>query len=88
MTKIPRIPVTSSQVASIGYNPPTKELDVEFKGWGKNPKRSVYRYQNVGPELHAAILSADSIGNHINQTIKADKAKHPYQRLTEEEAAQ
>lgn len=88
MTKIPRVPVTSSQVKSIGYNPPTQELDIEFAGFGKNPKPAVYRYQNVGPELHAAILSAPSIGRHVNQTIKADKTKHSYRKLTDEEAAQ
>lgn len=88
MIKIIRIPVTSSQVKSIGYDAPTKQLDVEFKGWGADPKLSVYRYQNVPGELHAEIMASESIGKAINSTIKKDKVAFPYRKLSEEEAAQ
>lgn len=88
MTKIPRVSVTSSQVKSIGYDAPTKQIDVEFKGWGDDPKLSVYRYQNVSGELHAQIMGAESIGKMINATIKKDKVAFPYRKLTLEEAAQ
>lgn len=92
MTKIPRIPVTSSQIHAIGYSPVTKELDIEFKSFAKKgaePKpNSVYRYQNVGPETHAALMSAESIGRLFGAGIKPHADKYPFRKLTTEEAAQ
>lgn len=91
--KIARQPVTSSQVAAIGYDPASKQLDVEFKPFQKKgettPRPNVtYRYQNVTPELHTDIITAESIGREINQRIKKLPGSYPYRRLTPQEASQ
>ena len=59
-----RAPVTSSTISSIGHDPATQTLEVEFKS-GK-----VYRYQDVSAEKHAELLGAESIGKHFGAHIK------------------
>ena len=61
---IPRTAVTSSQVVSIGHEPSTLQMDVEFRPFKKtgDAPNLVYRYQNVTVELHFAIVTAPSIG--------------------------
>jgi hypothetical protein len=90
MIKITRHPVTSSQIVSIGYDLPTKQLTIEFKPF--KPKEgvpnSVYLYQNVEPETHAALIGAESIGRAFGQGIKKDPQRWPHRKLTPEEAAQ
>lgn len=90
MTKITRTPVTSSQIASIGHNAATNELDIEFKPFKPKPDvaNSVYRYQNFTAEQFRDFLAAESKGKHFGATIKKETAKHPYRKLTPEEAAQ
>lgn len=94
MTKIIRTAVTSSQIASIGHDPTTNQLDIEFKNLGK-PKpgqpakvNSVYRYQNFSAEQFAAFMAAESKGKFFGANIKKEAQKHPYRKLSEEEAAQ
>lgn len=52
----PRIPVQSSLLTSVGYDPEAQELSVEFKN-GK-----VYTYLDVPPHVHERLTKADSIG--------------------------
>jgi hypothetical protein len=59
-----RIPVTSSSIASIGHDPTTNTLHVEFKN-GR-----VYAYADVSAAHHAALLSAESIGAHFGKHIR------------------
>lgn len=64
---IPLTPVTSNQVAAIGYCPETKTLAVTFtRGAG-----ALYQYPNVEPETHAAFIGAESIGKFFGQHIKS-----------------
>lgn len=90
MTKIPRQPVTSSQIESIGHNPETQELDIEFKRFSKKgqteKQNTVYRFQNVTQDEHAALIGAESIGRHFGQNIKPFQKKYPYRKLDETEA--
>lgn len=66
-TPIPMAPVTSNQVAAIGYDPATQTLAVTFtRGPG-----NVYHYPDVSPELHAEFVAAESIGSFFGQRIKA-----------------
>jgi len=82
-----RTAVTSKQIAAIGYNPATKELDLEFVNHSKTPRPpSVYRYANVTPDDHTALMGAESIGKHFGATIKSQPEKFPFRRLTDEEA--
>lgn len=63
-----RQPVKSSNIKSIGHDPATNTLHVEFNGG------SVYEYVGVSAEKHKALLSADSIGSHLHSTIKPHHA--------------
>ncbi len=54
----------SSQIKSIGYEPHTQKMHVEFKGGG------VYEYDSVPPDVHSGFLSATSKGAHFHSTIK------------------
>jgi hypothetical protein len=60
-----RIPVPSTSIASIGYIPAKRELEIEFRASG-----DVYRYFDVPPEEHAAFMAAESKGSYLNQAFK------------------
>lgn len=60
-------PVTSNQVAAVGYCAESKTLAVTFTRGGG----AVYHYPDVSPEQHAAFIGAESIGTHFGQHIKA-----------------
>lgn len=62
-------PVTSSNIARIGYDPAARNLAVEFKSGG------VYHHADVSPEDHAAFMAADSKGKHYNSHISKFKFK-------------
>lgn len=68
-------PVVSSQISSIGYHPEDDKLAVEFKGG------SVYRYDNVGAEMHKDLMAAESKGSFFIQFIKKFPDRFPYVRL-------
>jgi non-canonical purine NTP pyrophosphatase (RdgB/HAM1 family) len=58
-----RIPVESSDIVSIGYDAPSKTLEIEFHG-GR-----VYQYRNVDQDIHDQLLKADSHGQYFNTFI-------------------
>jgi hypothetical protein len=60
-------PVTSSNIAAVGYDHATRTLGVQFKSGG------TYHYHDVSPEEHRALVSADSIGSHFHQHIRSGK---------------
>jgi hypothetical protein len=66
-------PVKSESIAKIGYDAAAKRLSVQFKNGG------VYHYAGIGPEQHAKLMAADSIGTHFQKHVravfKATKAK-------------
>lgn len=59
-----RIPVTSSNVASIGYDSKTQTLEVEFKNG------SIYQYFDIPQPVYEQFMSADSIGKYLSAHIK------------------
>lgn len=61
--------IVSSNIKSIGYDPGTNTLEVEFKAKGKNPEK-IYQYQPVTPPEYDELMKADSIGSHFNSTIR------------------
>ena len=63
-----RVPVESSHIASIGYNPEKTELEVEFLSG------AVYRYAEVPQHLYQNLMGADSIGAYF-----ADYVQHAYE---------
>ena len=56
--------VISGMIKSIGYNPETKEMDVEFTS------REIYTYNPISQRKYDNLVNADSIGGHFNRNIK------------------
>lgn len=75
-----RTPVKSSQLASIGHDPATNKLHVEFKNKDGKPG-SVYEYDNFTAADHKALMAAPSTGSHFYKHIKPFKEKHPYRKI-------
>ncbi len=63
-----RQPVQSSNIKSVGHDPHTNTLEIEFHS-GK-----VYQFSDVNVDEHAALLRARSIGSHLSHVIKPSKA--------------
>ena len=66
-----RIPVVSSNLKSVGYDPKTKSLEVEFKGGG------VHQYLDVSTGHHKALMSAPSIGSYFHEHIRSAHKSKP-----------
>jgi hypothetical protein len=65
--------VSSSEITSIGYDPITLVLEVEFKAG------VVYEYHGVPANVHSGLMSAPSHGKYFNQYVK--KAGYAYIRV-------
>ena len=59
-----RTPVNSSTVASVGYDPNTLTLEVEFK------EGSVYQYFDVPETVYHELMRASSVGQFMHANIK------------------
>ncbi len=59
-----RKPVTSSNIASIGYDENTSTLEIEFLN------NTIYQYFDVPQHVYNGIMSADSHGQYLAQNIK------------------
>jgi hypothetical protein len=68
-----RIPVQSSNLASVGYDADNMILEIEFHHGG------VYQYFNVPPDIHQGLMNAGSKGTYFDQNIK--KAGYPYKKV-------
>ena len=60
-----RTPVDSKSIASIGYDPRRRELEIEFRDSG-----DVYRYFGVSAGESADFMAAESKGTYLNQVFK------------------
>jgi len=65
-----RIPIKSSQLLSIGYDPSTQTLEIEFRPSRADGASSVYQYSDVRPEVWDAFHRADSQGSFFYKHIK------------------
>ena len=59
-----KIPVTSSNVESIGYDEDSSTLQVEFKNG------STYQYFDVPVNIFTGLRDADSVGGYLAANIK------------------
>jgi KTSC domain len=59
-----RISVSSSNLASVGYDEALSVLEVEFN------TGSVYQYFDVPTHIHQELISAGSIGSYFANNIK------------------
>ena len=57
--------VSSSDIASIGYDPVTQTLEIEFHSGG------IYQYSNVLESIYSGLVSAGSHGKYFHQHIKS-----------------
>lgn len=58
------IPVSSSNLASVGYDSTTRTLRVEFKSG------AVYEYSDVPEAAYQGLMDASSKGSYFHQNIK------------------
>lgn len=56
--------VTSSNIASIGYDADSQTLEIEFLNGG------VYQYFDVPEYVHEELMNASSHGQYLAQNIK------------------
>lgn len=56
--------VESSVIRSVGYDPATETLEIEFHHGG------IYVYANVPPSVFEALLAAPSKGSFFHDNIK------------------
>ncbi|MDQ3198852.1 MAG: KTSC domain-containing protein [Verrucomicrobiota bacterium] len=63
-SRIKRVPVTSSNVSSVGYSPKLHALEIEFV------RGAIYRFLDVPPRLHRDLLSSNSKGRFIAENIR------------------
>jgi hypothetical protein len=68
-----RTPVTSTDLCSVGYDPVTRTLEIEFASGG------VYQYSDVPPEVFEELLVADSPGRYFHARIRA---RYPTRRVS------
>jgi hypothetical protein len=59
-----RTPVSSSNLRSVGYDPRTQTLEIEFNSG------DIYQYFNVPAIIYQGLMSAGSHGKYFNQNIK------------------
>jgi hypothetical protein len=64
-----RVPVTSSNIHSVGYNPRSNTLEVAFKNKAGDVS-SVYQYDGVPQNKADAMLAAGSVGRYFATEIK------------------
>lgn len=82
VAQAPRItltPVTSSQIAAIGYCPDTHTLAVQF--FHQGAPGNAYHYQNFTAEEFAAFSSAESVGKYFYKNIKPFGDKYPFRNM-------
>lgn len=65
-------PVASTQIDSVGYNEETKELRVSFQNG------SLYSYSGVPRSIYDGLLTAPSVGQFFNYSVKHG---FPFRRL-------
>jgi hypothetical protein len=63
------IPINSSNLKAVGYDPSTRELRVEFHSG------AVHEHVGVPPERHSALMAADSHGKEYNAAIRDHYAR-------------
>lgn len=65
-----RTPVSSSMIASVGYDPNTKTLEIEFKS--KSGPNAIWQYSNVPYNVYANLLGAESVGKEFIANVKGN----------------
>jgi hypothetical protein len=69
---VDRLPVSSSNLASVGYDEVGQVLEVEFRHGG------VYQYTGVSKSVFDELMAADSLGRYLATRIKP---RYPFRRV-------
>lgn len=64
--------VSSSNIDSIGYDPDTEMLEIEFRGG------TVYEYRNVPLVVYEELMNAASHGSYFNREISK---RYSYEKI-------
>ena len=67
-----RQPVSSSNLQSVGYDPNSQTLEVEFNSG------SIYQYTGVPESVYQGLMGAASHGSYLAQNIRD---RYPYTRI-------
>ena len=59
-----RVPVDSSNLASVGYDKKTFTLEIQFKSGG------TYQYYGVPESIHQGLMAAESHGKYFISQVK------------------
>jgi KTSC domain len=68
-----RMLVSSSNLASVGYDQTTQTLEIEFLHGG------VYQYSGVPQSVYDGLMEAESHGSYFDRQVK--KAGYSYQKI-------
>jgi hypothetical protein len=68
VSRIRRVPVESTALATVGYSKRLRALEIEFRNG------AMYRYLDVAPDVYDALLQARSKARFYDQNIR-----HKYQ---------
>ena len=68
-----RTPVSSSDLASVGYDARQHILEIEFL------TGSIYQYFNVPQQVYDELMAADSHGRYFDANVK--KAGYSYKQI-------
>lgn len=69
-----RIPVQSSNLASVRFDATTLTLEVEFLTGG------IYQYYGVGADVYEGLMTAGSKGSFLSQFVK--KGGYPVSKIS------
>ena len=72
---IEMVPVSSSQVASVGYNEEKKILRVKYVSGG------IYDYHDVPARIFDEMLQAESVGKYMHQHVTYKGSKFSYKKV-------
>ncbi len=67
-----RQPVSSSNLKSVGYDPDSALLEIEFQDG------SIYQYSGVPQNVHQALMAAASLGSFVHKHIRG---KYSYRKV-------
>ena len=67
-----RVPVSSSNLCSVGYDPHSQTLEIEFNHGG------VYQYAGVPEGEYEGLMNAGSKGQYFHANIKN---RYPFNKL-------
>jgi hypothetical protein len=86
---IPRTPIKSSQIKSVGYDPQRQRLALEFTHSEKYTEGSVYEYDNVDQATADNFFREKdedgkdwSVGSYFGKTLKKDAERWPYTKIS------